>query len=145
MRDGTRLISVVFGTDSEAARAAETQKLLTYGFRFFESRTFYKKDTELARPTVWKGTKNDVSAGLAQDLSMSLPRGQLDKLQANMQFNKEITAPINQGDVIGKVDVTLDDKVIHSADLIALEPVEESGFFGRLWDSIRLFFHNLFN
>lgn len=145
VRDGTRLISVVFGTDSEAARAAETQKLLTYGFRFFESRTFYKKDTELARPTVWKGAKNDVSAGLAQDLSMSLPRGQLDKLQANMQFNKEITAPINQGDVIGKVDVTLDDKVIHSADLIALEPVEESGFFGRLWDSIRLFFHNLFN
>src|SRR3546814_5795290 len=71
-----RLISVVFGTDSEQARAAETQKLLTYGFRFFETRTFYQKGTELAQAQVWKGQQDKLKAGLAQDLTMTLPRGQ---------------------------------------------------------------------
>ncbi|TWI54240.1 D-alanyl-D-alanine carboxypeptidase (penicillin-binding protein 5/6) [Pseudomonas duriflava] len=145
VRDGMRLIAVVFGTNSEQARAAETQKLLTYGFRFFETQTFYKKGVELARAPVWKGTEHEVSAGLANDLTMTLPRGQLKKLNAEMVMNPQITAPIAQGQVIGKVEVKLDDKVLHSADLVALQPVEEGGFFRKLWDSIRLFFYGLFN
>ncbi|MBA1264831.1 D-alanyl-D-alanine carboxypeptidase family protein [Stutzerimonas sp. NM35] len=145
VRDGMRLISVVFGTSSEQARAAETQKLLTYGFRFFETRTFYQQGVELAKSRVWKGQQDQVSAGLAEDLTLTLPRGQLDKLQAGMAFNPELTAPIQQGDVIGKVEVSLNDQVLHSSDLIALQTVEEGGLFRRFWDSIRLFFFNLFN
>ncbi len=145
VRDNMRLISVVFGTDSEQARAAETQKLLTYGFRFFETRTFYQKGTELAEALVWKGQQSKLKAGLAQDLTMTLPRGQVEKLQAVMSFNGTLTAPIQQGDVIGKVEVKLDDKVVRSTDLVALETVEEGGLFRRFWDSIRLFFYSLFN
>ncbi len=145
VRDGMRLIAVVFGTNSEQARAAETQKLLTYGFRFFETQTFYQKGTELAQGAVWKGATRQVKAGLAEDLTMTLPRGQLKKLAASMTMNPQLVAPIKQGDVIGKVEVKLDDKVVHSADLIALETVDEGGFFRRVWDSIRLFFFGLFN
>jgi D-alanyl-D-alanine carboxypeptidase (penicillin-binding protein 5/6) len=145
VRDNMRLISVVFGTDSEQARAAETQKLLTYGFRFFETRTFYQKGTELAQAQVWKGRQDKLKAGLAQDLTMTLPRGQVEKLQAVMSFNGTLTAPIQQGDVIGKVEVKLDDKVVRSTDLVALETIEEGGLFRRFWDSIRLFFYSLFN
>jgi D-alanyl-D-alanine carboxypeptidase (penicillin-binding protein 5/6) len=145
VRDGQRMIAVVFGTNSEQARAAETQKLLTYGFRFFESRNFYKKGTELTKGLVWKGSEHEVKAGLAEDLTMTLPRGQMQKLQASMVLEPQLMAPIQQGQVIGKVEVKLDDKVIRSADLVALNAVEEGGFFRRLWDSIRLFFYGLFN
>ncbi|MGB4072295.1 D-alanyl-D-alanine carboxypeptidase family protein [Pseudomonas sp.] len=145
VREGARMITSVFGTVSESARAAETQKLLTYGFRFFETRTFYKKGQELAQAQVWKGTVRQVKAGLAADLSLTLPKGQLDKLQAGMILNPQLSAPIAQGDVIGKVEVKLGEEVVHSADLIALEAVEEGGFFRRLWDSISLFFFGLFN
>ena len=145
VRDNMRLISAVFGTDSEQARAAETQKLLTYGFRFFETRTFYQKGAELAQAQVWKGQQDKLKAGLAQDLTMTLPRGQVEKLEAVMSFNSTLTAPIQQGDVIGKVDVKLADKVIRSTDLVALETIEEGGLFRRFWDSIRLFFYSLFN
>ncbi|HLA32880.1 MAG TPA: D-alanyl-D-alanine carboxypeptidase family protein [Pseudomonas sp.] len=145
VREGARMITAVFGTDSESARAAETQKLLTYGFRFFENRTFYKKGQELTQAQVWKGAVRQLKAGLAEDLSLTLPKGQLDKLQAGMTLNPQLIAPIAQGDVIGKVEVKLGEEVVHSADLIALEAVEEGSFFRRLWDSISLFFYGLFN
>ncbi len=145
VRDGMRLITVVFGTDSEQARAAETQKLLTYGFRFFETRTFYQKGAELATTPVWKGEQSQVKAGLAQDLTLTLPRGQVDKLQASMNLDSRLMAPVQQGDVVGQVEVRLGDELVHSANLIALETVEEGGLFRRLWDSIRLFFFGLFN
>jgi D-alanyl-D-alanine carboxypeptidase (penicillin-binding protein 5/6) len=145
VRDGQRLIAAVFGTVSEQSRAAEVQKLLTYGFRFFETRTFYQKGAELAQADVWKGVNRQVKAGLADDLTLTLPKGQLEKLQAGMTLNPQLIAPIQQGDVIGKVEVKLGEQVVHSADLVALEAVEEGGLLRRLWDSIRLFFFGLFN
>ena len=145
VRDGARMITSVFGTDSEKTRAAETQKLLTYGFRFFETQTFYKAGQELAQAQVWKGTTRQVKAGLAQDLSLTLPKGQVKQLKASMVLEPQLVAPLKQGDVIGKVEVKLGEEVVHSADLIALEPVEEGGFLRRLWDSIRLFFYGMFN
>ncbi|MED5610682.1 MULTISPECIES: D-alanyl-D-alanine carboxypeptidase family protein [Pseudomonas] len=145
VRDGQRMIAVVFGTNSEQARAAETQKLLTYGFRFFESQTFYKKGAELTKAMVWKGAEHEVKAGLSEDLTMTVPRGQLKQLQANMVLQPQLMAPIQQGQVIGKVEVKLGDKVVRTSDLVALNAVEEGGIFRRLWDSIRLFFYGLFN
>ena len=145
VRDDSRMITSVFGTANEQARAAETQKLLTYGFRFFESQTFYKKGQELATAQVWKGATHQVKAGLADDLSLTLPKGQVKQLKASMTLTPQLIAPIRQGDVVGKVEVKLGDKVVHSANLIALEPVEEGGFFRRLWDGVRLFFYGLFN
>ena len=145
VRDNARMITSVFGTVSEQARAAETQKLLTYGFRFFETKTFFQKGAELAQATVWKGTTRQVKAGLAEDLSLTLPKGQMAQLQAGMLLNPQLEAPIEAGQVIGKVEVKLGEQLVHSSDLVALEAVEQGGFFRRLWDSVRLFFFNLFN
>ncbi|WP_455230176.1 D-alanyl-D-alanine carboxypeptidase family protein [Geopseudomonas aromaticivorans] len=145
VREGQRLIAVVFGTSSEQARAAETQKLLTYGFRFFETRKFYQKGAELAQAPVWKGAERQLKAGLAEDLTLTLPRGQLDKLQASMSLQPMIVAPVAAGQEVGKVEVRLGEQVLHSAPLVALEAVEEGGIFRRVWDSIRLFFYGLFN
>lgn len=144
-RDDMRLISAVFGAKSESSRTAETQKLLTYGFRFFESKTFYRKGTEMAKPNVWKGDKNNLRVGLQQDLTLTVPRGQAQKLVADALLNKNLTAPIDAGQKVGTVEVRLDDKLLHTADLVALESVEQGGFFKRFWDSVRLFFFNLFN
>jgi len=144
-REGMRLITAVFGTTSEQMRAAETQKLLTYGFRFFETRTFYRKGVELAQAKVWKGAVDQVRAGLVQDLTFTLARGQLEKLEASMSINPQLTAPIQQGDVIGKAEIKLGDQVLRSTDLVALDTVEEGGFFRRMWDSIRLFIFGLLN
>ncbi len=145
VRDGQRLIAVVFGANSEQARAAETQKLLTYGFRFFETRTFYEKGAELTQAPVWKGASRQLKAGLAENLTLTLPRGQLDKLQAHMSLQPVIEAPVALGQPIGQVEVRLGEQLIHSAPLVALEAVEEGGLFRRLWDNIRLFFYGLFN
>ena len=94
---------------------------------------------------MWKGAVRQVKAGLGADLSLTLPKGQLEKLQAGMILNPQLTAPIAQGDVIGKVEVKLGEEAVHSADLLALEAVEEGSFFRRLWDSISPFFFGLFN
>lgn len=144
-RDGMRLISAIFGAKDEASRAAETQKLLTYGFRFFESKTFYKKNAVLAKTQVWKGTQNEVNVGLLADLALTVPRGQAQKLTAEAVLEKGVVAPIQVGDRLGVVEVRLEGELFHSADLVALEQVEPGGFFKRLWDSLRLFIFNLFN
>ncbi len=115
VRDDMRLISVVFGTNSEAARAAETQKLLTYGFRFFETKTFYKKGVELAESKVWKGQQDTVKVGLADDLTLTLPRGQLQKMAATMVLDESVVAPVKKGDRLGVVEVRLANEVLHTA------------------------------
>ncbi|WP_372240231.1 D-alanyl-D-alanine carboxypeptidase family protein [Pseudomonas sp. gcc21] len=144
-RDDMRLISVVMGTSSEAARAAETQKLLTWGFRFFETRTFYEADEVLSQARVWAGEQDTVDVGLSDGLVLTLPKGQLEKLEASIVMNSRIKAPIAAGDVLGQVEVRDGEKVVHAAPLVALSDVEEAGIFGRLWDSIRLFFYGLFD
>ena len=145
VRDGTRLITAVFGTNSKQARANETQKLLTYGYRYFESKTFYKKDQQLAEVRVWKGTTEQVKLGLSQDLTLTLPKGQAEKLQPAIEIESTLIAPLAKGATVGKVNLLLDGKVVDSVDLVTLEAVEEAGLFSRLWDSIRLFFFQLFN
>ncbi|SFQ77864.1 D-alanyl-D-alanine carboxypeptidase (penicillin-binding protein 5/6) [Halopseudomonas formosensis] len=144
-RDGMRLISVVMGTASEQARAAETQKLLTWGFRFFETRHFYQPDQVVSTARVWAGAQNQVGVGLAEGLVLTLPKGQADKLEATVSLDSTIKAPIARGDVLGQVEVKLGEEVVHTGPLVALADVESAGLFGRLWDSIRLFFYGLFN
>lgn len=145
VRDDMRLISVIFGAQNEASRAAETQKLLTYGFRFFESRTFYRKGTTLAGARVWKGRTAQVDAGLATDLSLVVPRGKADRMTAEAVLDNSIQAPVQAGQKIGSVEVRLDGELLHSADLVALGNVEQGSIFKRLWDSLRLFILGLFN
>jgi D-alanyl-D-alanine carboxypeptidase (penicillin-binding protein 5/6) len=143
-RGGKRMIAAVFGTDSEAARAAETAKLLTYGFRFFDSKTFYRKGSVLTQAPVWKGAAREVKAGVNDDVAASVAAGEVDKLVAQIVLKPTLIAPVKQGDVIGTVEIRQGDKVVKQADVVALETVEQGGFFRRVWDSIRLFFRGLF-
>lgn len=145
VRDDMRLISVIFGARDESSRAAETQKLLTYGFRFFESRTLYKKNTVLTSSQVWKGQQAQVEAGLAADLALVVPRGKADQITAEAVLDERIVAPVRAGQKLGSIEVRLEGELLHTADLVALGEVEQGGIFKRIWDSLRLFIFNLFN
>lgn len=138
-----RLISVVMGTSGEQTRAVESQKLLSFGFRNFESKRLYEAGSVLQQARVWKGAAAQVDVGVADALVMTLPRGSQDKLQAQVAVEKIIEAPIAQGQVLGTLTVTLDGKTILSHPVTALNAVEQGGFFTRLWDTIKLFFLKL--
>ena len=144
-REGRRLIAVVMGTRSERSRANETQKLLTYGFRFFDNVEVKKGGVALEQVRVWKGTQDELAVGLEKDLVITVPRGKDKQVQASMLIDQDIMAPVAAGQKVGTVKVTLDDEVISEVPLIALEPVEEGGFFKRLWDGILRFFAGLFS
>lgn len=139
-RGDTRLISVVLGTPSETARATESQKLLNYGFQFYESQLVYKRGQAINTLKVWKGADNTVAATIANDLYITLPKGEYSRVKATVTSKQPLIAPISAKQEIGQIQFTLDGKVIHESRLIAAKPVEIAGIFGRLWDSIKLLF-----
>ncbi len=144
-RDGMRLVASVFGTNSEAERATETAKLLAYGFNFFDSKTFFKQGETLQTLAVWKGAARTVKAGVEADFAAALPKRTSGEYQTRIVLAAdEPVAPIAAGAPLGRVElVSADGKVVMQAPLVALETVEEGGFFRRVWDSIRLFFKGL--
>jgi len=141
----TRLIAVLLGSRNEKVRAAEVQKLLTYGFRFFETQTVHQGNKTLAEPRVWKGATAKVSAGLSEDLAVSIPKGQASAMSENIQLEQPLLAPISKGQKIGTLQLKLDGKPLKTVDLIALEAVEQGSLLRRMWDSIVLFFRGLFS
>lgn len=143
-RSGMRLISVVMGTNSTKARKNDTAALLNYGFRFYQTETAFEPLTELAKPRVWKGLQDYVPVGLLDKVVLTLPRGKHDELQTDVTLNSEIVAPLAVGDAVGMVTVTLDGETRYQAPAVALQAVEPSGFFARLWDSILMFIAELF-
>lgn len=144
-RDATRMIAVVMGTSSEKARAAETQKLLSYGFRYYQTTNLYPAGYELSKQKVWAGKTDEVKLGLAKAITLTLPKGKEQGLQANMHVNEIIKAPIQVGQELGNLTVELDGQLIVNAPIVAMNAVEEAGFFARLLDNIKLFFRNLFS
>lgn len=145
VRDGTRLIAVIMGARSEEARARETQKLLAYGYRYFETRKVYDENTELKQQRVWLGKQQNLALGLAEELYLTLPRGLKTELVVDLSTDSVIKAPIKAGQELGQVSIKLDGKVLAERPLVAMHDVERAGFFGRLWDSIKLFFVSLFS
>ncbi len=143
-KNDMRLISVVMGTRSDEARAAESQKLLTYGFRYFQTYKPYGVADELARPRVWSGKQDSVALGVEKDLYLTIPRGSEDELQATMEIDEIIKAPFDAGTELGRLVISLDGEELQSVPLVAREAVAEAGFFARLWDSLKLFFLGLF-
>ncbi len=144
-RDGMRLISVVMGTESTRARARESQALLRYGFRFFETRNLYAGAQQLERSPVWKGRDDDVAVGLEGDVVLTIPRGRYDALEATITMEPWLIAPIAAGERVGTLRVVLDDEEVYSAAVVALATVETAGFFRRVWHSLQLFFMRLFS
>lgn len=134
VRSDMRIVSVVLGTDSKKARASVSQALLNYGFRFYESHILYDADEVLSRPRVWSGAMETVSVGLADDLAVTIPRGAYDELDATMDIDKNIEAPINKGQQVGVVKVSLGDKELVTMPLVALETVNEGSMFQQAKD-----------
>jgi len=139
-QDGMRLVSAILGTKSENARSDESQKLLTYGFRFFETHKLYSAEQSLQQVRIWKGASEQLSVGLTEDLYVTIPRGQYEKLKASMQLDGKIMAPQQQGDQVGTVVVTLQDNTVVERPLLALQSVEEGGLFQSLMDQVKLMF-----
>ncbi len=139
-RNDMRLITVVLGTRSENARAQESQKLLNYGFRFFETHRLYGAGEPLTTVRVWKGEVEQLPLGLAEELYVTIPRRQYDHLDAHMTITPLITAPVKRGRPYGSVEVRLGDEVIAQRPLIALRDVAEGSLFQRLSDEVMLFF-----
>ncbi len=135
-RDDMRLISVVMNTISEKARAAESQKLLKYGFRFFSTHRLYEAGKPLTRLPVWKGERSELPVGITEPLYVTIPRGQYDALKAVMNVDETIVAPVEKGQSFGTVDISLDGKAIAQRPLIALEAIPEGGVFTRLKDTV---------
>ena len=138
-----RLISVVMGAKDENARAQESQKLLAYGFRYFRTHKLYGANEVLNSAKVWGAMKDQVSLGLDQSLTVTIPRGQADKLQASMDIDKVIEGPVRKGQVFGKARVMLGDQLVAEQPLIALEDIEEAGLMKRIWHAILMFFMSL--
>ncbi|RUO38726.1 D-alanyl-D-alanine carboxypeptidase [Aliidiomarina shirensis] len=133
----TRLITVVMGTASEAARAAESKKLLNYGFRYFETVTAYSAGDQMATQRIWGGDADEIMLGAGEDVVITLPRGQRQNLSANFVLDNVLEAPLAEGQVVGTVNLTLDGEDVASFPLVTLQAIEQGGFFKRIMDSIK--------
>ena len=143
-RDGMRLIAVVMGASSKAIRAQESQKLLAYGFRYYDTVELYRSNESIRKARVWYGMHNTINLGLAEDLTVTVPEGSAANLTSDLVINSEIQAPLREGQELGTLSVVLGGEEILSVPLVALNSVERAGLIKRFWDSIQLFFIKLF-
>lgn len=139
-RDGMRLISVVMGTASEEERATETQELLGYGFRFFESRPLYAAGQPIQEVRVWKGEEDQLPVGVAEALVLTVPRGEAEGLSAQLVVDGLIEAPVMRGQPIGVIEVSHAGEIVKRVPAVALADVSEAGIFGQLLDSMLMMF-----
>lgn len=139
-REDMRLISVVLGTESDKARTQSSQSLLNYGFRFYETHRLYRSDEVLKTARIWYGEQEQVSMGVGEDIYITIPRGRYRDLDASMEIDREISAPIARGQQLGQVNIKLDDELVLSHDIVAMQDVKEGSFFVRTLDSIKLMF-----
>ncbi len=143
-KNNMRLISVVMGTNSKEVRKVESKKLLSYGFRFYETIKPLEAGKQLHQQQIWMGEKDLVNLGIASDIYLTIPRGQAKNLKARYVVEKDIEAPIVKGQLVGKVFFTLAEESYAEYPLVASEGVEEAGFFGRMSDSVSRWFGSIF-
>jgi D-alanyl-D-alanine carboxypeptidase (penicillin-binding protein 5/6) len=140
LRGDRRVLTVVLGANSDAARASEAQKLLNWGFQAFDTVQLYQSGKQVIALHVWKGAAPEVPAGFLADRYLTLPKGKADKLTLTMQAQEPLVAPIARAQRVGTVKVALEGKPVADFPLIALEDVAPASIFGRAWDTVRLWF-----
>ena len=138
--DNMRLISALLGSASEATRESETLSLLRYGFRFYETERVFQAGTPVTRPRLWKGQSEELELGLAEDLYLTVPRGQVKKLDTSFLVAESIVAPVNAGQVLGTARISLDGETLAERPLVALSDAPQGGLWRRLSDSVKLWF-----
>jgi D-alanyl-D-alanine carboxypeptidase (penicillin-binding protein 5/6) len=139
-QDDMRLVSALLGSESEESRLTETQALLRYGFRFFETNRLYEGGTPITRVRVWQGASEQIASGLAEDLYLTVPRGAWNKLDTSISADDTIVAPVRAGQRLGVVNVSLAGENVAERPLVALDEVPEGGLWRRLSDSVKLWF-----
>jgi D-alanyl-D-alanine carboxypeptidase (penicillin-binding protein 5/6) len=139
-REQHRLISIVLGTSTEALRSSESQRLLNYGFQNFEVVPLYKKDQQIASVRTWKGTEKTIDMGAHSDVFVTIPRGQRKQLKAMLETQQPLIAPIEKGQRLGSLKLSLNGQPYTDIPLFALDKVSLANVFSRGVDSIRLLF-----
>jgi D-alanyl-D-alanine carboxypeptidase (penicillin-binding protein 5/6) len=139
-RGERRLISVVLGAGSDSARAQESQKLLNYGFQFFDTRRLYRKGEALSTPEIFKGKQNTVRLGFEKDMWITLPKDKFTGLKATLTTTQPLLAPLAAGQKAGIMKLTRDNVTLQDLTVVALEDVPVAGVLGRGWDAIRMLF-----
>jgi D-alanyl-D-alanine carboxypeptidase (penicillin-binding protein 5/6) len=139
-RSEMRLISVVLGANSDNARTAESQKLLNYGFQFYETYRLYQKGQTVATLPVYKGSENSVKTGFTHDVFLSLPKGYYAHAKVTLTSRQPLLAPLIPGQAVGTLTVNVEGKPLVTLPLQSLENVNVAGLFGRTWDSMKLWF-----
>lgn len=139
-RGPRRLLSVVMGAASDGMRTQESQKLLNFGFQFFDSVRLYAGDQAVSQLRVWKGAQNLVKAGFLDDFTLSLPKGMAEKVKADLVSQQPLMAPVHKGQRVATLKLTLDGKPYGEYPVVALETVPVAGLIGRAWDTMRLWF-----
>lgn len=142
-KNNMRLITVVMGTKSEEARAVESQKLLTYGFRFFETVSPFQSKQALTNSKVWMGASDEVNLGLDEDFTVTIPKGEMNKIKTRFTLEPTLKAPIKAGKSYGKVNLSLNGQPLAELPLVALETVEQGSLFKRIIDYIILLITSL--
>ena len=140
LRGDMRLISVTLGADSDKARTQNSLALLNYGYRFFETHRLYQANEILKTTRVWYGDREQIAMGVARDIYITIPRGRYKELQASMEIESEVSAPITFGQELGTVTVKLDDEVIVNESIVATHDVNDGGLMVKALDSIKLMF-----
>jgi serine-type D-Ala-D-Ala carboxypeptidase (penicillin-binding protein 5/6) len=143
-RNGRRLLSVLLGANSEAGRARESQKLLNWGFQFYEAVKLFGPNDVVRSLDVWKGSQRTVDVGVASDLYVAVPKGQSDRLKAELISQQPLTAPLAKGQRVGTLRVSFDDKPYAEFPLVALQTVGAAGLLGSAWDTLRLWIKRFF-
>ena len=143
-RQGMRLITIVLGASSEGSRKRETKKLLSYGFRFYETHKLYSAGQKISEVKVWQGLVDKLAVGVADEFYITLPRGTIADLKASSLIDNVLTAPISQFQEIGALKFTLHGDYVAELPLLTLEAVEEAAILSRLWDQIMLWFSQIF-
>jgi len=133
-----RLLSIVLGSTSENARANESQKLLNWGFTAYEAVKLFDANQAVVTPAVWKGKTSSVKLGQAQSLIVAVPAGSATKIKTQVSRTDPLVAPLNKGQQLGVLKVSLGDQPLVDVPLLALEGVEQAGLLGRAWDALRL-------
>ena len=140
LRDNTRLIAVIVGAKSDALRTSQSKALLNYGFRFFETHKLFGANTKISAPKVLFGKKSTTDLGLLEPLYVTSPAGQYKKLKAKAEINANLKAPVEKDKVCGVLNIMLDDKVMSSRPLVALQDNPKANFIFRIFDYIRMIF-----
>ncbi|MEM7098472.1 MAG: D-alanyl-D-alanine carboxypeptidase family protein [Pseudomonadota bacterium] len=143
VREGMRLISVVMGTDSDQARMRESQKLLSYGFRYYETKSLYEAGVLLSEQDIYYGEADKVSLGVEEEVVVTFPRGYYKDIEVDLEVPQVIEAPLPQGAELGELRLKLGGEILYRAPLVTLGAVEEAGIFSRFGDFLSLFFSEL--